>query len=149
MSLGIKRETVGDIIVSEDNKTAYLAVLPGIAEYLRTSLERVARDKVKVRIVEADCVPEKKQSFADMSLTLASVRLDALVSGMLNISRDKAKKLFASGRVSLNHTEVLACDKEFAEGDIIAIKGEGKFIVDAFLGLTAKSRYRVIVRKYL
>lgn len=149
MSLGIKRETVGDIIVAEDNKTAYLAVLPGIADYLCTSLERVARDKVKVKKVSLMAVPEKKQSFYDMSLTLASVRIDALISGMLNISRDKAKKLIASGRVSINHAEISVCDKEFTEGDIVAVKGEGKFIVDAFLGLTAKSRYRVIVRKYL
>ena len=149
MALGIKRETVGDIVVADDNKTAYLAVLPGIAEYLCTSLERVARDKVKVRIISPDKVPEKKQSFSDMSLTLASVRLDALLSGMLNISRDKAKKLIASGRVGLNHVEIQSCDKEFAEGDIISVKGEGKFVVDAFLGVTVKNRNRVIVRKYL
>ena len=149
MSLGIKRETLGDIIVDEDSKKAYIAVLPGIGNYICTSLERVARDKVHVKCVKKDNVPEKKQNFSDMSLTLASVRLDALVSGMLNISRDKAKKIIASGKVSLNHSEILRCDKEFTCGDIIAVKGEGKFVVDSFLGLTAKNRYRVIARKYL
>ena len=84
-----------------------------------------------------------------MSLTLASVRLDALVSGMLSISRDKAKTLIASGRVMVNHSEATRCDADFSEGDIISVKGEGKFVVDAFLGQSAKGRYRVIVRKYL
>lgn len=149
MSLGLKRETLGDIIVTEDSKKAYVAVLPGIAEYIRTNLERVARDKVRVSVVDVRRVPEKKQSFSDMSLTLASVRLDALLSGMLSVSRDKAKNLIASGRVMINHSEVTRCDGDFFEGDIISVKGEGKFIVDAFLGQSAKGRYRVIVRKYL
>ena len=149
MSLGVKRETIGDIIVTDDSKNAYVAVLPGIAGYICTSLERVARDKVRVKCISSENVPEKKQNFSDMSLTLASVRLDALVSGMLNRSRDKTKKLILSGLVSVNHSQVLNCDKEFSEGDVITVKGEGKFVVDAFLGLTAKNRYRVIVRKYL
>lgn len=149
MSLGIKRETLGDIIVDSDAKKAYIAVMPGIADYICANLERVARDKVRLKRIDGKSVPERKQSFSDMSLTLASVRLDALVSGMLGISRDKAKTLIASGRVSLNHTEAKNCDRDFSEGDIIAVKGEGKFAVDAFLGLTAKNRYRVVVRKYL
>ena len=149
MSLGLKRETLGDIIVTEDSKKAYVAVTPGIAEYIRANLERVARDRVKVSVVDAGRAPEKKQNFSDMSLTLASVRLDALLSGILSVSRDKAKALIASGRVMVNHSEVTRCDGDFSEGDIISVKGEGKFIVDAFLGQSAKGRYRVIVRKYL
>ena len=149
MSLGLKRETLGDIIVTEDSKKAYVAVMPGIAEYICANLERVARDKVKVSVVPIKNVPEKKQNFSDMSLTLASVRLDALVSGMLSISRDKAKGYIASGRVAVNHSEVTRCDGDFSEGDIVSVKGEGKFIVDAFLGQSAKGRFRVIVRKFL
>ena len=149
MALGIKREALGDIIVSEDAKSAYAAVISGMGEYLCTGLERVARDKVKVSVTDAGNVPEKKQNFSDLSLTLASVRIDAALSGILGISRDKAKKLIASGRVAVNHTEVLSCDKEFSQGDIITVKGEGKFLADAFLGLTAKNRHRVIFRKYL
>ena len=149
MSLGLKRETLGDIIVTDDSKKAYVAVMPGIAEYICSNLERVARDKVRVSVVPVTKVPEKKQSFSDMSLTLASVRLDALLSGMLSISRDKAKMLIASGRVAVNHSEVTRCDGDFSEGDIVTVKGEGKFVVDAFLGQSAKGRHRVIVRKYL
>lgn len=149
MSLGIKRETLGDIIVSDDARSAYVAVISGMGEYLCLGLERVARDKVRVSVTDAGRVPEKKQKFSDMSLTLASVRIDAALSGVLGISRDKAKKLVASGRVAVNHTVILNSDKEFSQGDIITVKGEGKFLVDAFLGLTAKNRYRIVFRKYL
>lgn len=149
MALGLKRGKIGDILVDEDGKSAYVVLLPEIAGYVCVNLERVARDKVKVvRIDKAD-VPEKKQKFADMSLTVSSLRLDALCSGFMNISRDKAKKLIASGRVSVNHSECTSVDKTVAEGDIITAKGVGKFKIDAFLGMTAKDRHKVVVRKYL
>ena len=62
MSLGVKRETIGDIIVTDDSKNAYVAVLPGIAVYICTSLERVARDKVRVKCISSENVPEKRPS---------------------------------------------------------------------------------------
>lgn len=149
MSLGIKRETIGDIVISDDNKTAFVVVSPTVAGYICESLERVARDKVKISVVSKNAVPEKTQKFSDLSLTLASPRIDALVADALNISRDRAKRLVSLGLVSVNHAECLNPGSEFHEGDIVAVKGEGKFAVDAFLGLTAKNRHRVVVRKYL
>lgn len=149
MALGLKRETLGDILVTEDAKCAYVAVSVTVRDYILANLERVARDKVKTSSVNENEIPEKKQRFSDMSLTLASFRLDALLSGCLNISRDKAKKLVLSGRVAVNHSECTACDREFAEGDIITVKGEGKFLCESLMGLTAKKKQRVIVRKYI
>lgn len=149
MSLGIKRETLGDIVVSDGSKTAYAAAFSSAARFICSNLERVARDKVKVSLVSHSAVPEKVQKFSDLSLTLASLRIDALVSDVLNISRDKAKKLISSGAVSVNHSECTDAGNTFEAGDIVSVKGEGKFAVDSFLGLTAKNRHRVIVRKYL
>lgn len=149
MSLGMKRETLGDILVTEDEKSAYLVTLETVAPFICTSLETVANDKVKAKEVLRGELPAKKQRFADMSLTLASVRLDALVAAALNLSRENAKRMVNSGRVFLNHAECTAVDREFSEGDTVSVKGQGKFLVESFLGKTAKDRYRVIVRKYL
>lgn len=149
MSLGIKRETIGDIIVSDDQKTAYVAVLENVAEYIKMNLERVARDKVRISLIDFAGVPEKKQRFTDLAFTVSSLRLDAIAAGFLNLSRDKTKKLIASGKVSINHSECTSVDRSISEGDIITVKGIGKFVIDAYLGQTQKSRYRVVVKKYL
>ncbi len=149
MATGIKRETVGDIYVSDDGKSAYLAVLHTVIPFLCDMLETVGRDKVKVRPIKAEELPEKTERFYDLSLTLASLRLDALLSGALNLSREQAKKLVGSGRVSLNHAECTSVDRAFNEGDTVSVKGHGKFLIESFLGKTQKDRFRVIVRKYL
>ena len=149
MATGLRRETMGDIYIDDDGKTAYLAVLQTVVPFLCDTLTGVGRDKVRVRLLAAENLPEKAERFADLSVTLASLRLDALLSGALNLSREQAKKLVSSGRVSLNHAECTAIDRPFAEGDIVSVKGYGRFLIDSFLGKTQKDRFRVIVRKYL
>ena len=149
MAIGIKRETIGDIVISDDKSSVYVVVIKSVVQYICAELDRVSKDKVKVSQVKKSDVPIKEQRFLDISLTIASIRLDALVSGALSISRDKAKKLICSGKVQINHAECSICDREFSEGDIITVRGEGKYIVDSFLGKSAKGRYRVVVRKYL
>ncbi len=149
MSLGLKREVLGDIVVTENSRCAYIAVKKSAAGYICANLERVARDKVKVSEIKRTAVPERKQQFFDMVLTLSSVRLDALVSAMVNISRDKAKKLINSGKVAVNHSECTSCDVQFSLGDIVTVKGEGKFFVEDFLGLTSKDKHKIVVRKYV
>ena len=149
MALGIRRETLGDIFVEDDGHTAYVITTEGMAPFLCDALTDVANDRVKTERIPREKLPEKRQQFADQSLTLASLRLDALVAAMLNLSRENAKKLLHSGAISLNHTVCTAVDKEFAAGDVISVRGHGKFLVDSFLGKTQKDRMRVIVRKYI
>lgn len=149
MATGVKRETMGDIFVTDDGKTAYLAVLQAMVPFLCDALTGVGRDRVHVKPIAAEELPTKTERFADLSLTLASVRLDALLSGAWNLSREQAKKLIASGRVSLNHAECVSVDRAFAEGDTVSAKGYGKLRIDSFLGKTQKDRFRVIVKKYL
>ena len=149
MSLGLKREVLGDIIVTESQKCAYIAAKKSAAGYICANLDRVARDKVRVSEVDKREVPERKQKFSDMVLTISSLRLDALVGAAVNISRDKSKKLINAGKVAINHTECTSCDVQVSSGDTVTVKGEGKFYIEDSLGLTAKEKHRIVVRKYI
>ncbi len=148
MALGLKREAVGDIAVMPDGKCVYLAVQRTTAVFLCGELSFVANDKVKVRTVSAKELPTFEQSYEDLSVTLASLRVDALVAELCHLARDKAKKCVEAGNVSCNHAPVTACDKAFAPGDTLSVKGFGKYYIEDVPGLTVKKRYRVIVRKY-
>lgn len=149
MALGLKREALGDIYVPDNAHEAYVVTLAAVAPFIADGLKTVGRDTVKVRFVSIDELPRVSQRFCNLSLTLASLRLDALISDALNLSRENAKKLVHSGRVSINHAECTATDKAFDEGDRVSVKGYGKLYIEAFQGKTQKDRFRVIVRKYL
>ena len=148
ISLGIKREMIGDIYLI-DPYNAYVAVIESVADFICRDLEYVSRDKVKTRIADKGEVPEKEQKFEDISLTVSSMRLDAVVASLLCLARDKAKKLIDEGRVSINHEAVFAYDRDVREGDVLSVKGYGRFKTDALLGQTSKGRHRVVVRKYI
>lgn len=149
MSLGLKREMLGDIIITEDEMCAYVAAFPSVVPYITENLTHVANDKVKVSEAGAHELPKKEQRFKDLSVTLSSLRLDAVLSAVLNLSREKVKKIIASGLVCVNHTPCERNDREINEGDIITVRGYGKFLAEATLGLSGRGRIKVVLRKYL
>ena len=149
MALGLKRETLGDILISDDAREAYIVALGSVVPYICDNLVGVSSDKVKAVKISRHDMPRKTNRFADMSLTVASQRLDALIASALGMSREKSKKFITSGLVSVNYTVCMSADSGFNPGDVISVKGGGKFLVDSLLGQTQKNRFRVIVRKYL
>lgn len=80
---------------------------------------------------------------------MASMRLDGVVKALCGLSREDASKLVARGDVSLNCFEKYETDREVQNGDIISVKGFGKYIVDSTGGRTRKDRLRVSARKYI
>lgn len=149
LALGIKRETMGDIYVPEGGKSAYICLTKVAADYLAESLEFVAKDKVKVKTVDVSALPELKRKFSVISGTIASERLDCVVSLITNLSREKSKQLIASGLVNVNHFEETRCDIELRENDILSVRGYGRFVLVEFGGVTRKGRNRVVVHKMI
>jgi RNA-binding protein YlmH len=91
-----------------------------------------------------------EQKFKVISSTVASLRLDCLVGTALNISRTKSVQIVKSKLVTLNYLEVSSPDYLVKQGDILAIKGYGKFLVDTVSSEpTKKGRLHIVIKKYL
>ena len=148
LSLGISRETVGDIYIA-DEKTAYAAVYDTVGAFLAEELTSVGRDGVSCAVTDFSSLPKPERKFEEISDTVASLRLDVVAASILSISRDKAEKLLSSGAVSVNHVEV--CEKSFglSEGDLLSIRGSGRFLLYSAGTLTKKGRIRIVVRKFI
>lgn len=148
LGLGIKREVMGDIYLP-DNKSAYVCMSAVAAQYVCDNLEKIARDKVKVRIIDKMLLPAREKSFSVISGTVASERLDCIVSLCTGTSREKAKLLIGAGSVSLNHFEALKADELVMEQDVISIRGFGRFVLAERGGLTKKGRLKTVVHKMI
>ena len=110
LSLGIKREAVGDIYVAEDKTSAYAVFCDKVGQYILDTLDTVANDKVKASEISRPLLPDIKYEFSVINGTVASVRLDSVLSEACNMSREKAKQMINSGLVSVNHTVEMRCD---------------------------------------
>ncbi len=149
LALGVKRETMGDIYVPDDSKSAYICMSSIAAQYVCDSLEFVSRDKVKCLVVEADVLPIPERKFAVISGTVASERLDCIISLVTKTSREKAKIMINSGLVGVNHVPEMRSDAQLSEGDLLSVRGYGRFKVVEMGGLTRKGRNRVVVHKMI
>lgn len=145
MGLGITRDSVGDIICTDEG--VYAVLTPAAAE-LAMTIEKIGRSGVKCRAADDDAIA-RNDSFAEISGTVASMRLDCIVSTALNISREKAARLIRSGAVSVNHGITESVSELLNQGDVLSVKSSGRFILADEGGRTRKDRLHVTIKKYL
>ncbi len=146
MSLGISRETVGDILV--ENGRAVIFLSREIVDFAMTQLEKIGRVGVKVSKGYTLPLPglSKREEFSD---TIASQRLDCVVSSLAKCSRSKAEDLILGGLVFVNSLPVEKTVKAVCQGDKITIRGKGKFEIVSISDKTKKNRIILIAKKYV
>lgn len=146
MSLRIKRETVGDILV--ESGRAVLFVTDEIAAFILRELEKVGSTGVALSD-GFDAPLPVTHTLEDHSATIPSLRLDAVVSALCKNSRGAAAELIERGMVSVN---AIICEKvtrQISGGDVIKIRGRGKFIIDSADDFTRKQRIILKYKKYV
>ena len=147
LSLGIERNKIGDILVTDDG--AYVFLLSDIAEFVRDNIEKIAGCGVDIEILDAATVkvPEKKYELLD--IVAASERLDAVIASLLKISRNDAKSLILSGKVSVNHFETQGISTQLKEGNLLSVRGFGRAEIFAFGGKTRSERIHIKIKKFI
>lgn len=146
LSLRITRESIGDILPGDGMCVVFVqnSVAPLVLEELRT----VGRVGVKCEQGFSKEEIRTEHNFEPLHGTVASCRADCLVSLLTGKSREKAAALIKAEHVQLNYAVVTSPSKLFAPGDVAALRGYGKFIVDAIGNPTRKGRLPVDIRKY-
>lgn len=145
MSLGIKREAVGDILI--ENGRCVIFVKEEIADYIAGQIETVGRVGVKIFEGAQEPLPDGAD-FENISGTVASERLDCIVAALIGTNREKAVLLIKSGAVKTAGIECTDTSKKLTENTTVSVKGFGKFIVDRLGPVTKKGRLSFKGRKY-
>lgn len=146
MGMNFKREIIGDIIVGEGMTQAF--VTETAARLIMTTVSKIGRTGVSC----SDDIPfelEVKRDFADISGTVASLRLDCVTALAANVSREKAAALIRGEKTDVNHFTVTSVSHELKEGDILSVRGCGRFLVSGINGVTKKNRIHIILKKYI
>ncbi len=145
MALGIKRETIGDICCFEGE--TYVFAEPRAAAYIESELKRAGRDKVSAEICTLPDGFKIELEFENISTTIASARIDGVVRALCNVSRDEAAEMVSSGLVELNYFTESEVDAKISGGDIMSVRGYGKYFIDSADEQTKKGRFRLLARK--
>ena len=145
MNLGINRNLLGDIAIK--NNTGYLFCLSNISKYIVENLSRIKHTSVKCSIYDGapDFVNQLPQS---EEIIVSSLRADAVIASVYNLSRKVTGELFSLGRVFVNSKQTYKDSVLLKNGDIVSVRGYGRFIFEEQLRETKKHRYIVSVRIY-
>jgi RNA-binding protein YlmH len=146
MGLGITREKLGDLLVSDG--CCDLILLRELEDFLLLNMESAGRTKLKLSSLPLEelALPDAKTTL--IRDTVATLRLDAVVSSGFSLARSKAAALISSGRVQLNHRECDKPDRAVAEGDVLSCRGMGKCVVKQVLGQSKKGRIMLLIERY-
>lgn len=144
MSLGIKRDKIGDILIHKNYGN--IITFKEIADCIKYNLDMINKEPVSITEAEAFELIEVEEEFTEKSLTISSFRLDVFVSAVCNLSREKSSSLIKNGYVKVNWQTIDSISKEVHEYDMISIRGFGRTKISNILGKTKKDRYKVVVK---
>ena len=151
-ALGIDRACLGDIVI--DDEGAIIFAVPSVVRFIKDALVYIGKDKVRVTDISLSEDFDFTPKFESVSGTVASARLDAVVSELACTSREKAKLLIKQGLVEHNHFTAAEPDADVENGDIISVRKSsgtkgGKFTVDSIDTLSSKGRIRLSARRFI
>ncbi len=146
MALGIKREMIGDILVTDKGCT--MAVIRRIAVYIKENLKSVGHGSVTIEIDDSFENTESQSAFEEKRCYVSSMRLDAVVSASFNLSRNAAAERIRRGDVIMNGIVTSKPDVKVPFGSKIVIHGSGKVLIEEDAGITKKGRQAFIIKKF-
>lgn len=144
--LGIELDTFGDIINDENGKWQFF-VKTELKDYFIEQVTRVGRTKVKLHDLPLSKVLAQEDDSKELSVITISLRLDAVVSAVTNLSRSQVKKIIADGEVKLNWHLVAQSNIIVSVQDMLSIRHYGRYEI-INLATTKKGKKRLEIKAW-
>jgi RNA-binding protein YlmH len=146
MNLGIRRETLGDIVIN--GHTGYIFSTEKMADYIVDNLNKVKHTNMRNSITQ-ELPVDAEPKLSRLNLVVSSSRADVIVAGFTKLSRSQTLELFADQKVSINGRVFENNSGNINEGDIISVRGFGKFRFKKIAYHTKKDRISIEIEKYI
>lgn len=147
MGEGIARETLGDICVGKGQCDFF--VTQEIAPYILQNFTGAGRTKVHLERIPLRDVSVPEPETKEIRDTVASVRLDSVISSGFRVGRSAAAQYVSAGKVAIDGLPCEKPDKTVDEGAKISVRGLGKIRLRTVGGQTKKGRISIIIDRYI
>ncbi len=147
LGLGIKREKIGDFLLTNDE--AQLVAAEEIGDFLLTHLNKVGSTPVEVRAIDPEQLNTPIEKVKEIKSTVASLRLDAVAGAGYGMSRNKVVREIKAEKVKVNWRPVTNPAYKVKEGDLLSIRGRGRVIIAEAGGTTKKGRIRIVLKRLM
>ena len=146
--LGLERQVFGDVILDEEGRVQF-NIASHLASYAIMTITKIGRVSVTLREVSKDDWISNQEKYSQSFVLLSSMRLDNVLSTVLKTSRSNALKLIASGKIKLNYRQIEKSDQIISIGDMISVRGFGRFRLGQQEGISKSGKAKVVIDSFL
>lgn len=143
-SLNISDEMFGDVVIW--NNRYFIIILSSIDNYIKSNLTSIKNSKVDLIEKDPYYLKDYKQEYEEYIIIVPSIRVDVIVSKIINSSRSNALEKIKNDDIYLNYELLTKPTYMLKENDIFSIRKYGKY---KFLGEINKTKKGSLVVKYL
>ncbi|MFC4599429.1 RNA-binding protein [Cohnella hongkongensis] len=147
LGLGIKRDKIGDLHVSDSGCHALIA--EEIGDFLLGHMKQAHRVDVRVSVRPLSELRETRAQLEEQVISVASMRLDGIASDVFRLSRAKIVDPIRAGRCKVSWKPVEDPSHPLKVGDVVSMKGFGRFQVLDVEGVSKSGRIRVRIGKFV
>ena len=147
MGLGLERKCFGDILC--DGTGAFVFVLEKNASYILENLASVGRNIVRCKFVDEIPTETVEGQTKEILIQVNSMRVDGIISHIYKLSRKDTLPYFVDKKVAVNGRLVENNDKQLETGDVISVRGHGKFKITESGSITRKGKINVKAEVYV
>ena len=143
-SLNISDEMFGDVVIW--NNRYFIIILSSIDNYIKSNLTSIKNSKVDLIEKDPYYLKDYKQEYEECIIIVPSIRVDVIVSKIINSSRSNALEKIKNGDIYLNYELLTKPTYMLKENDIFSIRKCGKY---KLLGEINRTKKGSLVIKYL
>ncbi|MBP1930676.1 RNA-binding protein [Ammoniphilus resinae] len=141
LGAGLKRSKFGDILVHQESGQIILA--KEIADYMRIHFGQIHRVQVIPEEIPLSQIVPIREDWKRVTITVPSSRADVVVGDVFRLSRAKALIPIKAGHLKINWMPVDSPSFSIREGDMVSLRGYGRFKVFKEDGITKKGNIRL------
>ncbi|MDA3130989.1 RNA-binding protein [Aliibacillus thermotolerans] len=141
LNIGLVRQKFGDIIEGEG--CFQFLTTKEVSMFVQTNLEKVGQASVTLKEKPLHHLLPMKEEWKEKTGFVSSLRLDALLSEMYHLSRNKVLPYIEKKRVKVNWQLMDDPSYPLEAGDYLSVRGLGRRKLFAIDGETKKGRLRI------
>ena len=146
-ALNIDSSYFGDIVLYNDYY--YVFVSEDLALYIKDNLKMIGNKKVSLEEVDLSVLDNYERKYEEKEMIISSLRIDNVVSGIINTSRKVALDKIKNKEVVVNYGVMNKNSYILKESDIFSIRRYGKYKFVGIVKSTKKNNFIVRYLKYI
>ncbi len=147
LSLNISSSYLGDIIIDNDNY--YFYIMSSLSNFIKDNLKVIGNNRVLLKEIELKELESYERKYEKCEVVVSSLRIDSVISRIINTNRDNVVKMINDKKVILNYQILTKNTYLLKENDIFSIKRYGKYKFIGIINMTKKNNFVIEYLKYV